>query len=58
MIFLVFSDGFDVLMLKIEKESGKKFILIYFQVKSYFENHLSPQSQILTHFHLNCILLA
>jgi hypothetical protein len=46
MIFLVFSDGFDVLMLKIEKESGKKkFILIYFQVKSYFEN-------------LNCILLA
>jgi len=24
MIFLVFSDGFDVLMLKIEKESGKK----------------------------------
>jgi hypothetical protein len=27
-------------------------------VKSYFENHLSPQSQILTHFHLNCILLA
>jgi len=36
----------------------KKFILIYFQVKSYFEKHLSPQSQIQTRFHLNCILLA
>jgi hypothetical protein len=31
MIFLVFSDGFDVLMLKIEKESGKK---IHFNILS------------------------
>ena len=45
MIFLVISDGFDTLMLKIEKESGKKkFILIYFQVKNYFKKHLVPQS--------------
>jgi hypothetical protein len=37
-------DGFDVLMSKIKNKYEKKFILMHFQAKSYFEKHLVPQS--------------
>jgi hypothetical protein len=38
-------DGFDVLMSKKKKNKyEKKFILMHFQAKSYFEKHLVPQS--------------
>ena len=44
LIFLMLFDGFDVLMSKIKKQIWKKFILMHFQAKSYFEKHLAPQS--------------
>jgi hypothetical protein len=51
MFFSMLLDDFDVLMSKIKKKKNlKKFILMHFQVKSYFKKHHAPQSQT----HNNC----
>jgi hypothetical protein len=51
MFFSMLLDDFDVLMSKKKKKNLKKFILMHFQVKSYFKKHHAPQSQ--THNNYN-----
>jgi hypothetical protein len=45
MLFLVLSNGFEVLMSKKKKTEKEKIILMYFQAKNTFKKHCTSQYQ-------------